>query len=334
MATLRNLGFGAARVADRGRGVRGCLSTPRRVTPSLPFTADLPPRRRPPGGPRVHQPGIAAGHQARHRACPGRPEPAVADRRTARRRDGRRRRAGDMQFADLPTGAWREPPGQALLIPLRQPGQSLPFGVFVVGVNRYRPLDAGYRGFLDLVAGQLAAVIGSARAYETERLRAERLAELDRGQDDVLHQHQPRVPHAADPAARAGRGRARRPGRHRWRRNSARASSWCSATPVGCSSWSTVCSTSRGSRPAGSSASLRAGRPREVDDRARQLVRLGDRTCRPHLTIDCPELGERVKVDQEMWAKVVLNLLSNALKFTFDGGITVSPRASTTPRPS
>ena len=33
-------------------------------------------------------------------------------------------------------------------------------------------------------------------------------------------------------------------------------------------------------------------------------------------------------VDREMWAKVVLNLLSNALKFTFEGGITVAP-----PRP-
>src|SRR6185312_3158392 len=30
-----------------------------------------------------------------------------------------------------------------------------------------------------------------------------------------------------------------------------------------------------------------------------------------------------VHVDQEMWAKIVLNLLSNALNFTFDGGITV-----------
>ena len=32
---------------------------------------------------------------------------------------------------------------------------------------------------------------------------------------------------------------------------------------------------------------------------------------------------EPVYVDRDLWAKVVLNLLSNALKFTFDGGITV-----------
>ena len=41
------------------------------------------------------------------------------------------------------------------------------------------------------------------------------------------------------------------------------------------------------------------------------------------LTIDCPPLPEPVYVDREMWAKIVLNLLSNALKFTFEGGITV-----------
>ena len=41
------------------------------------------------------------------------------------------------------------------------------------------------------------------------------------------------------------------------------------------------------------------------------------------LTIDCPTLPERIYVDREMWEKIVLNLLSNALKHTFEGGISV-----------
>ena len=52
--------------------------------------------------------------------------------------------------------------------------------MLVVGLNPYRPFDDGYRGFLELVAGQIAAGIANAQAYEEERRRAEALAEIDR----------------------------------------------------------------------------------------------------------------------------------------------------------
>ncbi len=65
-------------------------------------------------------------------------------------------------------------------MPISRKGQEKPAGVFIAALNPYRQLDASYAGFLDLIAGQIAASITNAEAYEAERKRAEVLADLDR----------------------------------------------------------------------------------------------------------------------------------------------------------
>src|SRR5262245_53584017 len=84
------------------------------------------------------------------------------------------------KFDALPSGGWDIPPRQAIVMPIAQPGQSRPAGLLLLGLSPYRALDQAYRGFIDLLAGQIAAGYADTRAYEQERLRAEALAEIDR----------------------------------------------------------------------------------------------------------------------------------------------------------
>jgi len=54
---------------------------------------------------------------------------------------------------------------------------------------------------------------------------------------------------------------------------------------------------------------------------------------RINLEVDCPPLTNKIApyVDANMWEKIVLNLLSNAFKFTLQGGITVNLREAYKP---
>ena len=84
------------------------------------------------------------------------------------------------ESAELPTGDWSAPVAQAALAPIKEPGRETPAGFFVVGLNPHRRYDPDYGGFIDLLAGQIAAALGNARAYDAARRRAEALAEIDR----------------------------------------------------------------------------------------------------------------------------------------------------------
>jgi PAS domain S-box-containing protein len=226
------------------------------------------------------------------------------------------------RFADLPTGSWDEAPDAALVIPLAPSTQAQPYGFQVFGLNRYRALDDGYRDFLDLVAGQLAASITDARAYEFERQRAETLAELDQAKTDfftnVSHEFRTPLTLLLGPAEDAiSDARSPLPARQRNRvevilRNGQRLLKLVN----------TLLDFSR----------LESGRvearfePVDLAQYTRELGAMFETAAERlglTLTVECSPLPRPVYVDRDLWAKVMLNLLSNALKFTFEGGITV-----------
>jgi hypothetical protein len=76
----------------------------------------------------------------------------------------------------ITAGPFPEPIETAFVLPLAAPSQPRLAGFLIVGLSPRRVLDAGYRSFLNLVAGHIATAIAEARAFEAERRRAEALA--------------------------------------------------------------------------------------------------------------------------------------------------------------
>jgi PAS domain S-box-containing protein len=227
----------------------------------------------------------------------------------------------------LPSGAWWEPPVQAIAVPIATTAQDggAVAGFLVVGLNPHRRLDDDYGGFLELVAHQIGAGLVSAGSYEAERRRAEALAELDRAKTDffsnVSHEFRTPLTLITGPLAEL-RASGVLDGDARLReeldvieRNAERLGRLVT----------TLLDFSRiqaGRIDARYEPVDLAATTAELASVFRSAVHRAGLT----FTVDCPPLGTAVHVDREMWEKVVLNLLSNALKFTFEGGITVRLR--------
>ena len=201
-----------------------------------------------------------------------------------------------------------------------------PTGFLVGGLSPRRAFDDEYRSFLDLVAGHdRHAPSPNARAYEEERRRAEALAELDRAKtaffSNVSHEFRTPLTLMLGPLEDAARAVARR-----CPTTTASGWSWCTATALRLLKLvNTLLDFSR----------IEAGRieasyePTDLAACTAELAsvfRSAIERAGLRLVVDCPPLPEPVYVDREMWEKIVLNLLSNAFKFTFEGEIGVSLR--------
>ncbi|MFI9005719.1 SpoIIE family protein phosphatase [Actinosynnema sp. NPDC053489] len=228
----------------------------------------------------------------------------------------------DPAFGELPTGDWPAPPAQALVAPLQQQGGS-PYGFVVAGLNRYRPLDDGYRGFVELVAGHVAAGVASARSYQAQQRRAEELAELDRAKtaffSNISHEFRTPLTLIMGPVQEL---------RDRFADDEPVREELAAVHRNGLRLGKLVNTLLDFSR-------IEAGRMQaryEPVDLAAftgelaSVFRSAVERAGLAFEVDCPPLAAPVHVDRSMWEKVVLNLLSNALKFTFHGTIRVAVR--------
>jgi PAS domain S-box-containing protein len=216
-------------------------------------------------------------------------------------------------------------PRAALVLPIVQADKGTAAGCLVAGLSDFRALDEAYRGFLNLVAGQIATAVTGARALEEERRRAEALAAFDTAKTVFFANvsHEFRTPLTLllapleDTLAQPG-GALSLADRERLtvaHNNALRLLKLVN----------TLLEFSR----------IEAGRVRadcEPTDLAAFTAELASMFRSPveragmRLLVDCPPLPRPVCVDRDMWEKIVLNLLSNAFKFTPEGEIAVALR--------
>jgi len=211
-----------------------------------------------------------------------------------------------------------------LVLPIAQPGQERPTGLLVAGLSPRLSLDGEYRSFLELVAGQIATAVANARALAEAEARAAALAEIDRAKtaffSNVSHEFRTPLTLMLGPLEDVLRRADELPAadRERWQlvhRNGLRLLKLVN----------TLLDFSR----------FEAGRvqasfePTRLAALTRELASVFQSTIDNaglRLALAIEEIEEPVFVDQDMWEKILLNLLSNAYKFTFEGEIEVALR--------
>jgi PAS domain S-box-containing protein len=233
----------------------------------------------------------------------------------------------DRRFGQVPTGDWDKPPREVVVAPIARQGQDNPAGFIVAGLNPYRSLDETYLGFINLVAGQFASGLANVRAYQEERQRAEALAEIDRAKttffSNVSHEFRTPLTLMLGPledllnSPVGGNPTEERTLVQLAHRNGVRLLKLVN----------TLLDFTR----------IEAGRMQatfEPLDLSRFTAELASNfrstveKAGLRLVVDCSSLPQPLYIDRDSWEKIVLNLMSNAFKFTFEGEIAVGIRPS------
>ncbi|MDQ2843550.1 MAG: PAS domain-containing protein [Acidobacteriota bacterium] len=225
------------------------------------------------------------------------------------------------EFQEFRAGPWQELSPALVLVPVFLPGQDTPAAFLLAGASSRKELDSDYRTFFQLVGRHIGTAIANAQAYEEERKRAEALAELDRAKtaffSNVSHEFRTPLTLMLGPleemlAQSTGLSTEDKQRLSTTHRNSLRLLKLVNS----------LLDFSR-------AESGRANALYQETDLARftaeltSVFRSAVENSGLRLEVDCEPLPSPVFVDREMWEKIVLNLLSNAFKFTFQGEITV-----------
>lgn len=221
-----------------------------------------------------------------------------------------------------------EPVTKIVCRPIVPPGASEAAGMFVYGLSPRLRWDTDYDSYLDMCALNLATVIADAEAFAVERKRAETLAEIDRAKtaffSNVSHEFRTPLTLMLGPLedTLADMSEAKENSKQRANLTTVHRNALRLLRLV-----NSLLDFSR----------IEAGRataffqPTQLVPFTRDLVssfRSATEKAGLDLVIDAHELPQLVYVDRDMWENIILNLMSNAFKFTLTGSIRVEIRVT------
>ncbi|HYF33036.1 MAG TPA: PAS domain S-box protein [Chitinophagaceae bacterium] len=224
---------------------------------------------------------------------------------------------------NLPKGGWDVEATHFIHLPIANQNRKSTVAIFAAALNPYRRFDGLYQQFVQLMADQISTEVNNALAYEEERKRAEALAEIDKAKTAFFTNisHEFRTPLTLMLGSLEGLlskkndeiGSENKEAIETSHRNAVRMLRLVN----------NLLDFSR----------IEAGRVKarfQLTDISRYTTELAS-TFRSVIEngglqfhVHCDHVIQPVYVDKEMWEKIVLNLLSNAFKYTLTGSIDIS----------
>ena len=215
---------------------------------------------------------------------------------------------------------WSDLVQQAILLPLPSATAQELAGFLLIGASPRRPFDDAYRSFLDLVGSQVGAAVAAAQAYEAERRRAEALAEIDRAKtaffSNVSHEFRTPLTLMLGPLESALADTRLQPERRAQLELAQRNAERLRKLVNSLLDFSRI---EAGRMQAAYEPTDLAALTSDLASTFRSAMERAGLS----FSVDTEPLEEPVYIDREMWEKIVLNLLSNALKFTLQGSVSV-----------
>jgi PAS domain S-box-containing protein len=223
-------------------------------------------------------------------------------------------------LSKVPNGYWPELPTEALIVPFKLPN-GFTSGFLVGGASSRRKIDKDYRGFYEAAAHSISNELNTLQSLIRERERAESLAQIDKAKtaffSNISHEFRTPLTLMLSPLEKVLNDATDLSAEHRDHlqtslRNTLRLHKLVN----------TLLDFSR----------IEAGKiearfqPVDISQVTSDLAstfRSAIESAGIAYKVSVSELKHAVLVDPDMWEKIVLNLISNAFKYTEQGSINV-----------